>query len=242
VTFCIGMKIRDGLVGIADTRVTSGVEWITARKISLIERPNHSMFIMTSGLRSVRDKALTYFNEVIEEQDTSFDRLYKAVNALAQQVRRVIAEDRPALTANGYTFNLNCIVGGQLENDREHRLYLLYPEGNWVEVAQGTPYYAIGESSYGKPIVDRALSYETSMENALKIGYLAFDATRIAATDVDFPIDVVLYKPNTYHIVQHRYEAGELHAVSHWWQERLLESVEKLPSEWVQAALNKLPH
>ena len=118
VTFCIGMKVKEGLVGIADTRVTSGVEWITAHKINLIERPNHSMFIMTSGLRSARDKALTYFNEVIEEQDPSFDRLYKAVNALAQQVRRVIIEDRPLLSANGYTFNLNCIVGGQLENDR----------------------------------------------------------------------------------------------------------------------------
>ena len=195
---------------------------------------------MTSGLRSIRDKALAYFNEVIEEQDTSFDRLYKAVNALAQQVRRVIVEDKPALASNGYIFNLNCIIGGQLESDREHRLYLLYPEGNWVEVAQGTPYYAIGESSYGKPLLDRALAYETSMETALKIGYLAFDATRIAATDVDFPIDVVLYKPNTYHIVQHRYEAGELRAVSRWWQERLTKSIEELPNEWVQVAMNKL--
>ena len=119
-------------------------------------------------------------------------------------------------------------------------LYLLYPEGNWVEVAQGTPYYAIGESSYGKPLLDRALTYDTSMENALKIGYLAFDATRIAATDVDFPIDVVLYKPNTYHIVQHRYEAEELRAVSRWWQTQLVKSVDRIPSEWVEEVMRKL--
>ena len=63
------MKVADGLVGIADTRVTSGIEWITARKVTVIEREAHTMFIMTSGLRSARDKALTYFNEVLETEE-----------------------------------------------------------------------------------------------------------------------------------------------------------------------------
>lgn len=240
MTFCIGMKVKDGLVGIADTRITSGVESTTARKIAVIEREQHAMFIMTSGLRSTRDKALTYFHEVLEEKDESFDKLYKAVNAFAEQVRRVIAEDKPALVESGYHFNLNCIIGGQLENDREHKLYLLYPEGNWIEVSQGTPYYAIGESSYGKPLLDRALTYETSLETALKIGYLAFDATRIAATDVDFPIDVIMYKPDSYRMVQHRYENDELRDVGHWWQDQLVALIEELPSGWVQEAVNKL--
>lgn len=240
MTFCIGMKVKDGLVGIADTRVTSGVESIVARKIAVIEREHHAMFIMTSGLRSTRDKALTYFNEVLEEKDESFDKLYRAVNAFAEQVRRVIAEDKTALNQSGYHFNLNCIIGGQLENDREHKLYLLYPEGNWIEVSQGTPYYAIGESIYGKPLLDRALTYETSMETALKIGYLAFDATRIAATDVDFPIDVVMYQPDSYRMAQHRYEEHELHHVGQWWEERLTKLIEDLPSEWVKEAGKKL--
>jgi len=240
VTFCIGMKIKDGLVGIADTRVTTGVEQITARKITVIERERHTMFIMTSGLRSARDKTLTYFNEVLEEQDESFDKLYKAVNAFAQQVRRVSAEDRAALAEAGYSFDLHCIIGGQLENDPEHKLYLLYPQANWVEVARSTPYYVIGESSYGKPVLDRVLTYESSIESALKVGYLAFDATRIAATDVDFPIDVVLYKPDTYRIAQHRYEADKLRMVGRWWQRRLIKSVQELPNHWVTSALEKL--
>jgi putative proteasome-type protease len=240
MTFCIGMKVRDGLVGIADTRVTSGVEWIRAGKITVIERERHSMFIMTSGLRSARDKALTYFNEVLEERDESFDKLYKAVNAVAEQVRRVSSEDKAALAEAGYNFNLNCIIGGQLENDREHKLYLLYPQANWVEVTLGTPYYAIGESSYGKPLLDRALTYDTNMETALKIGFLAFDATRIAATDVDFPIDVVLYRQDSYSIVRHRYEVDELRPVSQWWQKRLVDSIQSIPSEWTQVIMNKI--
>ncbi|MDY6835466.1 MAG: peptidase [Chloroflexota bacterium] len=237
MTFCIGMKVAEGLVGIADTRVTSGMEWITARKVVVLERTGHTMFIMTSGLRSARDKALTYFDEVLEDQDASFDKLYKAVNAFAEQVRRVTAEDKKALVDSGLDLNLYCIIGGQLEKDREHKLYLLYPQANWVEVAQGTPYYVIGESSYGKPLLDRALSYETSMETALKLGYLAFDATRIAAVDVDFPIDVVMYRTGSYHITQHRYTAEELKHISQEWQEKLLVSVNQLPGDWMRVVL-----
>jgi putative proteasome-type protease len=240
MTFCIGMKVQDGLVGIADTRVTSGSECITARKIAVIERENHSLFIMTSGLRSARDKALTYFKEVLDERDASFDKLYKAVNAFAEQVRRVITEDKDALNGSGYDFNLYCIIGGQLEKDQEPNLYLLYPQANWVEVTHGSPYHAIGESSYGKPLLDRALTYETSMETALKIGYLAFDATRIAATDVDFPIDVVLYRRDSYKIIQHRYDSDGLRPISQWWQDHLLSSINNLPSEWIKEVTGKL--
>ena len=125
MTFCVGMKVRDGLVGIADTRVTSGVEYITARKVTIHQYGHHSLFLMTSGLRSVRDKALTYFEEVLEAEDASFHKLYNAVNAFAEQVRRVALEDKPALAESGFDFNLYSIVGGQLEDDKEHKLYAL---------------------------------------------------------------------------------------------------------------------
>jgi putative proteasome-type protease len=234
------MKVRKGLVGIADTLVTTGSESITARKVSIHQYGRHSLFLMTSGLRSVRDKSLTYFDEVLERDDSSFDKLYKAVNAFAAQIRRVAEEDKKALQEAGLHFDLFSIIGGQLENDHEHKLYMLYPQGNWVEVGQGTPYYLIGESSYGKPIMDRALSYELNMETALKIGYLAFDATRTSATDVDFPIDVVLYRGDTYDIVEHRYERTELIEISDWWQKRLREAIRELPHDWVMASFSKL--
>lgn len=240
MTFCLAMKVQDGLVGIADTRVTSGTERITARKVTIHERPNHALFLMTSGLRSVRDKAVTYFEELIAERDEAFDKLYKAVNAFAEQVRRVASEDREALQQSGLDFNLAALVGGQLERDPEPKLYLLYPQGNWVEVAKGTPYFAIGEHGYGKPLLDRALRYDTSMTDALKIGYLAFDATRTSATDVDFPLDVVLYERGTYTMVEHRYERSDLQHVSDWWQDRVREAMDQCPAEWVDLVFDKL--
>jgi putative proteasome-type protease len=235
----MAMKVEQGIVGIADTRITSGTQCSLARKVTIFERPRHSMFIMSSGLRSARDKALTYFNEVLEERDETFDKLYKAVNAFGNQVRRVHQEDREALAESGLPFNLYCIIGGQLEKDDEPKLYLLYPEANWVEVSRGTPYHAIGESAYGKPILDRALTFETDMKTALKIGFLAFDATRAAATDVDYPIDVVLYKWDSYRTILYRFQQEDLINVGQWWQQRIRKSINELPSEWIEKIASK---
>ncbi|HEY0110821.1 MAG TPA: peptidase, partial [Fibrella sp.] len=157
MTYCLGIKVKSGLVAIADTRLTSGTEVSTNRKITVHEVKNHSLFIMTSGLRSVRDKAITYFREVLAEQDQTFNKLYKAVNAFGEQVKRVAAEDKVSIQAAGMNFNLNAIVGGQLQDDDEHKLFLLYPEGNWVEVDSGSLFKIIGNSGYGKPLLFRNL-------------------------------------------------------------------------------------
>ncbi len=140
MTFCLAAKVEGGLVGIADTRLTSGSECITARKVSVHTHGQHSLFLMTSGLRSVRDKVVTYFEDVLESGEVDADRLYKAVNALAQQVRRVAAEDKEALEASNLGFNLHALIGGQMEHDREHKLYMrciLRPTG-WKSV-RGLP-------------------------------------------------------------------------------------------------------
>ena len=96
MTFCAGLRVRDGLIGIADTRITTSTEHIVARKMVTYHNLGYDMFIMTSGLRSVRDKAITYFDEFIQETDGKFDKLYKSVNAFADQLRRVRDEDNKA--------------------------------------------------------------------------------------------------------------------------------------------------
>ena len=85
-------------------------------------------------------------------------KLYKAVNAFAAALRRVATEDKAYLTDSGLHFDLHALIGGQLTKDAVHKLYLVYPEGNWVEISHGTPYHIIGEGGYGKPVLD--LPYE----------------------------------------------------------------------------------
>jgi putative proteasome-type protease len=240
MTYCLGIKVASGLVAIADTRLTSGTEVSTNKKISIHQLENHSLFIMTSGLRSVRDKAVTYFREVLEEQDHSFNKLYKAVNAFGQQVRRVAREDKEALDAAGLRFNLHAIVGGQLEDDDEHKLYLLYPEGNWVEVGETSPFFVIGNSNYGKPLLFRSLKYNSSLAEALKVGFLSFDSTRVSANDVDYPIDVAIYESGSFNLTEHRFQKDDLAHLSLQWSMLLQNSVQRLPNDWMDPILEKL--
>lgn len=241
MTFCLGMKVHEGLVGIADTRVTSGSECITARKVTTYQGDGWSLFMMTSGLRSVRDKALTYFDEIMAHSEPPHSRLFKMVNVFADQLRRVAREDEEFLKKSGLSINMYALVGGQMSGDAEHKLYVVYPEGNWVEVAEGTPYHIIGASGYGKPVLDRTLKYNDSLQFALKVGSLAFDSTRISAADVDFPVDIVLYVRDSYQIVSQRFEKNDLSENSDLWQERLRNSVHAMSLNWAQPLLDQLP-
>ncbi|MBI1357272.1 MAG: peptidase [Acidobacteria bacterium] len=240
MTFCLGMAVDEGLVGIADTLVTSGRECITARKLTIFHPPGGAMFLMTSGLRSLRDKALTYFEEALAEREEPFSRLFHCVNLFANQIRRVAEEDRKALDSSGLQFNIHALIGGQMANDPTPKLYLVYPEGNWVDTGRGTPYQIIGSTGYGKPVLDRALKVNDSMRHAFKVGCLSFDSTRISAADVDFPIDVALYEANSFKIIEHRFEKDDLAELSHWWQDRIRMAVQSIPEKWADRVFAKL--
>lgn len=237
MTYCLGIITRAGIVGLADTRITSGTETTTAKKVFTINRDRHSFFIMASGLRSVRDKAITYFREVIETEDQTFHKLYEAVNKFGEQVKRVATEDKADLADSGMSFNLYAIVGGQLEHDDRPKVFMLYPQGNWIEVGENTPYVSIGNSGFGQPILRRSLTFESSLEFALKAAFLSFDATRISSNDVDYPIDTVVLEKDTYKLIEHRFEEKDLGHISEFWNERLREGIEELPVKVLDRAL-----
>jgi putative proteasome-type protease len=196
------MRVEEGIVGVADTLIISGREVTTLRKVAVYSPPHGTMFVMTSGLRSLRDKTLTYFENALAERDEPFERLFQAVNLLADQVRQVAREDKAAIVEGGMTFNIHALVGGQMEKDGGAKLYMLYPEGNWVDTGRLTPYHIIGSTGYGKPILDRALKFEDSMRHAFKVGCLSFDSTRISAADVGFPIDTVMCRNGSFQILE----------------------------------------
>lgn len=239
MTYCLGIKVRSGLVAIADTRITSGSETSTSRKVSVHQKGRNSIFLMTSGLRSIRDKAVTYFEEVMEHDHFEFDKMYKAVNMFGEQLRRVAQEDRSYLNSSGLYFNLNAIVGGQLENDKEHKLFLLYPEGNWIEIGEeGSPFTIIGNSGYGKPILHRTLNYESNLRYAFKSGFLSFDSTRVSANDVGYPIDVVMYSKNSFQMHEHRFDMNDTGMITNMWADKLRQSMKEMPEDWMDAFIH----
>jgi len=238
MTYCLGIKVKEGLLAIADTRITSGTEITVKKKITIEQKDHFSLFIMTSGLRSVRDKAVIYFNELLET--TEYNKLYKAVNAFGEQMKRVAKEDKESLEKAGFKFDLNTIIGGQLKDDDEHKLFLLYPEGNWVELGQGAPYVIIGNSGHGKAILNRILDENSSLKLALKTGFLSFDSTRVSANNVDFPIDVAIYRKDSFNIIEKRYEKKDLEYISTQWAEELKAALEHISEDWMDEAFDGL--
>jgi len=239
MTYCLGIKVKEGLVAISDTRITTGTDTSVKKKVFIEQKEDYSLFIMTSGLRSVRDKAIIYFKELIKNEE--FTKLYKAVNAFGQQIKRVGEEDKTGLEEAGFKFDLNTIIGGQLKDDDEHQLFLLYPEGNWVEIGQGAPFVIIGNSGHGKAILNRTIHEDSKMDLALKAGFLSFDSTRVSSNNVDFPIDVLLYNKDSYQILEQRYEYNDLQHVSEQWAQELKNALDNIPGKWIDDVFEKLP-
>jgi len=240
MTYCLGIKTKQGLVAIADTRITSGTNKSTKKKIYVEQRNKHALFIMTSGLRSVRDKAVIYFQELFNEELINYNKMYKAVNAFGEQVKRVAKEDQKALEKAGLKFNLNTIIGGQLEDDDEHKLFLIYSEGNWVELNDDSPYVIIGNSGHGKTLLNRVLSSDSSMEYALKAGFLSFDSTRLSSNNVDFPIDVALYETDSFVMHENRYTEDDMERVTKLWDSNLKNVLNALPEDWIKEPFNTI--
>ncbi|MDX1710913.1 MAG: hypothetical protein R3316_07210 [Rhodovibrionaceae bacterium] len=238
MTFCLGIKVRDGLVCLADGRVTSGAQVSNARKVSLHgESWDRQICIMTSGLRSVRDKTLAYFDRAWRHEFSSREpNMLEAVSTYAEALRRVAKEDKATLKASKLDFNLHTIVAGQLSGDGEPSMYLVYPEGNWIEVDVRTPYLSIGATAYGKPVLDRTLTPDTDIATALKVAYLSFDSTRVASADVGFPVDMLTYLVRDGIWREINYDYDDLRDQRIWWNENIKQLVTSMPDgPWMEA-------
>jgi len=237
MTFCCALKCRDGLVALADTQIVRGSEQVTKSKLAILHDRDESFFIMTSGLRSVRDKLMIYAEEAIADSSAGCERLYQAANLFGEQMQRIREEDGEALKASKLPFNAHAIIGGWLRGDPEPTLYYLYPEGNWVEVDADSPYFMIGRSYYGKPILDRQMTGDVSLERATALAMLAFDATQTSVTDVDYPIDMLSLSAGDRTTRQARYGREDLASASRDWQEHLAAAIDSLPMDWAGSLL-----
>lgn len=232
LTFCVGIQVSEGLVALADTQIVRGSEQHNKGKLAVLRHQDDSFFLMTSGLRSVRDKAVIYLEEAMQSSTVEVNRLYQVANLFGEQLRRVKSEDGPALASSNYAFNLNAIIGGRLAGDEHPTLFYVYPEGNWIESSVDSPYFVIGRTPYAKPILDRLLDYENSLTEACALAVLSFNTTRTSVTDVDFPIDLISFPDNATVMSQHRFTEGEMQDATAWWEKKLAETLREFPMDW----------
>ena len=150
----------------ADTEIVKGGERLSKGKLSLLAHGEGFVWIMTSGLRSVRDKTMTYTENAVAESPNNLRRMFEVANLFGEQLRMVREEDGPSLRSANLSFNLHAIIGGRLQEDTTDTMYYVYPEGNWIEVAPDSPYFIIGRTHYAKPILDRLLTSESDLQHA----------------------------------------------------------------------------
>ncbi len=216
MTFCLGIRCREGLLALADTRINAGTEIRRAKKASVHTVGTGNVVLLTSGLRSVRD-ALVGYIEGPTRHPLAPPRLTDFVKETAAELRRIRVQEESALTAGNLRFDLHTIIGGQLAADPEPALYLLYPETNWVEVTEEMPYISIGVTGYAKPILDALCHYEMTLGEALRAAVLAADATINSVSDVGYPLDCVLYDLASNRMSETRFEAADVKSFTDYW-------------------------
>jgi putative proteasome-type protease len=218
MTYCVGMLVRDGLVMISDTRTNAGIDNIAAfRKLHVFEEPGERILALaSSGNLSITQSVLSLLNEGFAHPDngetlllSKCETMFQAAQLVGRAVREVYRVDGPTLEQQGGRFEVSFLLGGQIK-ERRLRLYMVYAAGNFIEATSDTPFLQIGETKYGKPILDRAVTYNTDPYDALKIGLISMDSTMRSNLAVGLPLDIMILRRDTMQAeLKHRIEAGD---------------------------------
>ncbi|HEY6134048.1 MAG TPA: proteasome-type protease [Rubrivivax sp.] len=211
MTYCVGIKLDAGLVFLSDSRTNAGLDQIsTYRKMMIYEKAGDRFMVMLSAgnlsiSQSVReilqvekvDRGPHEAPLTIWNAETMFD----ATRVLGSAVRRVHQQDGPSLKASGIDFNASMIFGGQIRGEAM-RLFLVYSAGNFIEATRETCFFQIGESKYGKPILDRVLTPATPLDEAAKCALVSMDSTLKSNLTVGLPLDLLVYNEGQFSTAQ----------------------------------------
>ena len=202
MTYCVAIRLNRGLVFAADTRTSAGNDNVaTFRKLYYWRKQGERVIVlMSAGNLAVTQSVISIINEQLVEELSpgaeslfTVPSLYRAARLVGDALREVRRRDGPALEDSGSTFNANFIFGGQI-GDEVPRLFHIYPEGNFIEATDDTPYFQIGEHKYGKPIIDRVAQPTMRLGEAAKLALLSFDSTLRSNLSVGLPIDLLIYE------------------------------------------------
>ena len=202
MTYCCGILVREGLVMFADTRTNAGVDNIaTFRKLHVFKDPGKRiMAIAAAGNLSISQTVLSLLTEGFDNPDNgeretlmNAPTMFQAAQRVGHAIRTIHDTEGKALEASDVKFDVSFLFGGQIAGERM-RLFMIYSAGNFIECTTDTPYLQIGEHKYGKPVLDRAISYEMDLYDALKVGLVSIDSTMRSNLSVGMPIDLLVVR------------------------------------------------
>ena len=236
MTYCLGIWTRYGLVMASDSRTNAGHDQVNiSSKMHTFAQPGERVFILlSSGSLSCTQSILTLLRRDFDQGKglAQAPSLYDAARVIGEQVRRVSDMDRETLERDAFKFNVNLVLGGQVRGEPPG-LFIIYPQGNPLQANEDSPYLQIGETKYGRPILDRGIRFEkTTLEEAAKYALLSLDSTMRSNVTVGPPIDLLAYGVDELEITRHRkFPAADpdLVKIGVRWEQALRQAVQRLP-------------
>ena len=242
MTYCVGLKLKAGLVLLSDTRTNAGIDNIARfRKMFVYEQPGERVVVlMTAGNLGITQSVLAKLDAAVKrskidpeiESIMSCENLYRAAELVGEVMHEVQARDRANIEAQGAAADATIIMAGQRRGG-ELRLFLVYTAGNFIEATDDTPYLQIGEHKYGKPILDRVIKPSTTLDEALKAALVSMDSTLRSNLSVGMPLDLVVIRADEFKVgFQQRIEQDhkEFRQISDSWASALREAFAGLPT------------
>jgi putative proteasome-type protease len=209
MTYCVGVLLEQGLVFLSDSRTNAGVDHInTFRKMTVWEKRGERVLVLLSaGNLAVSQSVVTLLNERIAATDEHSGLLvapnmFAAATCVGETIREVHRRDAAALKQCGVEFNTTFILGGQIAGEAP-RLFSIYSAGNFIEASRDTTYFQIGESKYGKPILDRVINPGTSLDEAAKCALISMDSTIRSNLSVGLPLDLLYCNRDEFRVARH---------------------------------------
>ena len=237
MTYCLGIVTQHGLVMASDSRTNAGYDQVNVcRKMHVFEQPGERVFfLLASGSLSLTQSVVTLLRRDFDAGKglAQAPSMYDAARCIGEQVRRVSDIDRAALERDDYKFNVHLLLGGQVRGERPN-LMLIYPQGNPLQASEDSPFLQIGETKYGRPILDRGIRYDrTTLEEAAKYALLSIDSTMKSNVTVGPPIDLLVYGADELEVTRYRrFMEGDpdWEKIRTRWQQALRQAVARLPN------------
>lgn len=245
MTYCVAMNLDDGLLFASDSRTNAGIDHIsTFSKMNVFENPGERVIVLlNAGNLATTQAVVSLLRREIhagEHHLMNAPSMFEVARLVGRQVRSVIQQEMAGgeMTQSAVDFSCTFLVGGQIGGE-EPRLFMIYPEGNFIESTADTPYLQLGESKYGKPIIDRVVSPATPMYEAIKCALVSFDSTMRSNLSVGLPVDLCLLRPNELRVaLRHRIDEDDAYFMSlrSGWSQGLKNVFNGLPSPpWWQS-------
>jgi putative proteasome-type protease len=236
MTYCLGIRTREGLVLASDSRTNAGFDQVNVcRKMhTFVEEGDRIFVLLTSGSLSCSQSIVSLLRRDFDRGEglASAATFYDAARVVGEQVRRVAALDRQALEQDDYKFNVHLILAGQIRGE-EPDLYMIYPQGNPLRASEDCPYLQIGECKYGRPILDRGVRFDrTTLEDAARYALISLDSTMRSNVTVGPPIDLLVYRDGEFAVLHYRRLSDkdpDLQAIHLQWEQALRRAVQELP-------------